>query len=506
MNILQTAQGLQQDVQNTVQKVVQFVDHAAQTGKAIHEVEDGIFQYLLVLGQQYLNLFLATVGKGDMGPTMAHDQGVWNRLPETHARRYVSIFGVFDLERFVYGTREGQKIEFVPLDNRLQLPENAYSYLLQDWSQGLCVESAFGQVSSTLQKIFNVTISVDGLERINTHMAQAAPIYREDRPKPVPESEGEIQVATADGKGVVMRRSAEDPAPPAHRSKGEKASQKRMAMVASVYSVDRYVRTAEEVVAALFRDPRVGKEEAAKRPEPKNKRVMASLAGVDEKAVPVSAIDIVHDWMCNELVERNREVGQWQRPMVYLYDGQESLWDACEEKLPAQGTGILDLLHVTPRLWQAAHVFHKEGSEEAEAFVRTRCLRVLQGRAEGVIRGFREMATKQGLSGAKKKTLTTVCNYLKKNLACMRYDEYLAAGYPIASGVIEGACRHLVKDRMERAGMHWTPRGAQSMLDVRAIHVEGEWKAFQRHRIDLETRKLYPHRELVEGSLFAMAA
>ena len=88
----------------------------------------------------------------------------------------------------------------------------------------------------------------------------------------------------------------------------------------------------------------------------------------------------------------------------------------------------------------------------------------------------------------------------------MRYAEYLAKGYPIASGVIEGACRHLVKDRMERAGMHWTPAGAQAMLDVRSTYVNGDWEAYQAYRIARETNRLYPHRQLVQGPEYCMAA
>src|SRR3954462_15789310 len=97
------------------------------------------------------------------------------------------------------------------------------------------------------------------------------------------------------------------------------------------------------------------------------------------------------------------------KPLGFLSDGQEALWDARAEWLPARAVGILDLLHVTPRLWQAAHVFYKEGSQEAEEFVRDRLLRVLQGKAEGVLRGMREMATKRGLAGAKKSAMTKVC-------------------------------------------------------------------------------------------------
>ena len=186
---------------------------------------------------------------------------------------------------------------------------------------------------------------------------------------------------------------------------------------------------------------------------------------------------------------------------VFLSDGQEALWEAREDWLPQRTVGILDLLHVTPRLWKAAHVFCKEGSQGAEEFVRARLLRVLQGKAAGVLRGFREMATKRGLTGSPRRALTEVCRYLEQNLPRMRYDEYLAAGYPIASGAVEGACRHLVKDRMERAGMHWTIPGAQAMLDVRSIYVSGHWEDYQAYRIERETERLYPERASINERL-----
>ena len=137
--------------------------------------------------------------------------------------------------------------------------------------------------------------------------------------------------------------------------------------------------------------------------------------------------------------------------------------------------------------------------------MRARLLRVLRGEVALVVRGLRVLGTRRGLRGSKQQALAKVCGYLEKNRERMRYDEYLAQGYPIASGVIEGACRHLVKDRMERAGMHWTPQGAQAMLDVRSTYVNGDWEEYQAFRIDRETNRLYPHRHLVEGTLYAMA-
>jgi hypothetical protein len=476
----------------------ELVQSAASNGLPIHEVERGLWQGLLLLGYGLLSQFLRLQGSGDMGESVTLPSGeVCPRLDDLHSRRYVSIFGPFQIARVVYGSREKQKIDFVPLDNRLQLPANDFSYVLQDWDQALCTEQAFGQVSTTIERMLGFKQSVASLEHMNQEMATDAIAFTINRPQP--EEEGTIVVASADQKGIVMRRQADDPAPKTHRSKGEKASQKRMATVAAVYTVDPYLRTPEEVVSALFRD---APEPTHDRPEPQQKEVWATLPPNDE---PGSGIDTAFAWITVQLALRGRA---WDKPLVFVADGQEALWDAWEETIPEGKSepvvNILDLLHVTPRLWQAAHVFHAEKSQAAEDFVRDRVLRVLQGKAAGVLRGLREMGTKHNLPSAKKKTLAGVCRYLEANLERMRYDEYLAAGYPIASGVIEGACRHLVKDRMERAGMHWTLPGAQAMLNVRSIHVNGLWDEYQTYRIHQETERLYPHRQLVEQG-FTMA-
>ena len=116
------------------------------------------------------------------------------------------------------------------------------------------------------------------------------------------------------------------------------------------------------------------------------------------------------------------------------------------------------------------------------------------------------MATKRSLSKAKQQKIEQVCKYFHRNRDRMRYDEYLAAGFPIASGVIEGACRHVVKDRMERSGMRWTIDGAQAMLDLRSTAINDQWSAFQTHRIKTETRRLYPDRRILQQFTWQLAA
>jgi hypothetical protein len=479
-----------------------FVHQAAAQGIPVHEVERGLWQQLLALGHTLLGQFFAALGTGDLGATVTLPTGqTCQRLEQLHSRRYVSVFGPFQLQRTVYGSRAGQKIDFVPLDHRLQLPASPFSYLLQDWDQALCVEQAFAPARSTVARMLGLRQSVDSLEGMNAQMATHVQHFRENRPRPDPATEGEVFVAGTDGKGVVLRRPADAPAPKAHRSKGEKASLKRMAIVGTCYSVDRFVRTPEQIVAALFRDDE--DQPRPPRPQPCHKRVWASLPQVDATGQLQPGQHFVYDWLLNELAERNPGLHQ---EVVYLHDGQESLWQARQDYLPwHNGTDILDLLHVTPRLWRAAHLFCAENSPQAERMVRAQVLRVLRGEVAQVVQALRRRGRRRGLRGAARRTLEQICGYLTKNQERMRYDEYLAKGYPIASGAIEGACRHLVKDRLERAGMHWTVAGAQAMLDVRSTFIHGDWEAYQQYRIERENQRLYPYRQLVEGPLFQLA-
>jgi hypothetical protein len=466
-----------------------------------HKVEENLWDVLLRVGNRGMQALFDSHGSGDLGPSLTLPNGdEVNRLEKRHMRQYVSIFGRFDLQRVAYGTRESQAIAFVPLDNRLQLPESDFSYLLQDWDQELAVEQAFGKVNQTIERMLRLKQHSDSLENMNRQMAQDTAAFRESLPAPPAAEEGQILVVTADAKGVVIRGQATPTLCGGERPAGSRANGKRMAAVGAVYSIDPYVRCPEEVVAALFRDANYT---PPPRPQPCCKRVWASLPQGEGKEH--SSIDMVFDWLLWEYVLRNPDS---RCPTVYLCDGQETLWQARHEYLPDKNaTEVLDLLHVTPRLWQAAKLFYGEKSPQVVPFVRQRLTQVLQGKVETVIRGLRRLASGQKLSVAKRKVLRRIYRYLHKNRQRMRYDEYLAKGYPIASGVIEGACRHVVKDRMERAGMHWTVAGAQAMLDVRSVSVSGQWQAFQQHRIERATERLYPYRQLVAGgAFFTMAA
>lgn len=466
------------------------LQEAAKRGDSIDHIEKELWHELLNLGRLMMQEYVDQQGSGDLGPTLNDEGKTLRRLDTLYEKRYVSVFGEISILRTVYGTRESQKHEVVPLDIRLNLPESDFSFLLQDWSQTFCVQGSYKQSCQTIERILRIGQSVRSLEHMNSAMAQDVEAFRDSQPAAAAEEEGSILVLTADGKGVPMRRDT----PPkefesgGRRKKGEKANKKRMACVGATYTINPFPRQAEDVVNDLFR-----KEQNEKRPEPLHKQMRAELTR-NVEGEEVNGKDRIFSWFVEEMQTRNAD---GEKAVVCLMDGERALWKKAET-YEVDTICILDLYHVMERLWSAAYCFFSEGSEEAEAFVTERLTRLLKGQVGRIIGGLKQMGTKHHLRGSKKKQLEAVITYLENNRNYMQYDYYLDFGYPIGSGVVEGACRHLVKDRMEGAGMRWRTEGAQSMLDLRAVFLNGDWNDFQEHRIQQNGHKLYPHREIIQ--------
>ena len=458
---------------------------AAENGIPIDQIEKELWSGLMNLGRIMLEETIDRQGTGDLGPTIEPDGKTLRRLDTQYEKRYVSVFGEIMINRTVYGTRESQKHEVVPLDARLNLPESDFSFLLQEWSQAFCVQNSYQQSSQTLERILGIGQSVRSLEYMNGAMAQEVEAFRWAQPTPAAEEEGSILVLTADGKGVPMRR--EETVEPGRRKRGEKANKKRQACVGAVYTIDPFPRQAEDVVNEIFRN-----EQSANRPVPRHKQMRAELTR-EMEGEESNGKDRIFQWFAEELNIRN---AAGNKAVVCLMDGERALWKKAEA-YEVDTVCIIDIYHVMERLWSAAYCFVPEGSEEAETFVKLRLTRLLEGQVGRVIGGLRQMGTKRGLRGAKKKQLERVIAYLENNREYMRYDYHLAFGYPIGIGVVEGACRHLVKDRMEGTGMRWRTEGAQAMLDLRAVFLNDDWEAFQDHRIQENVHKLYPYRERI---------
>ena len=467
--------------QNEFDALLGWIGQADEEGLRIDQVERGLFSRLLAIGFVLLEAFVAKFGRGDAGETARREGRTLRRSRDSHSRRYLSIFGELMIQRFVYAIRPKQKIEHVPVDEQLGLPQGECSYVLEDWLQKLCVKDSFDEGVQTLHDWLGVKLNVRSAEASNRRMAKHAESYRESQPHPPSEEEGEIIVLAGDGKGVPMRRPLQQRIDRSkRRGKGEKKNKKQMAYVGAVYTIDRYRRTSDDVVDEVHRE-----ECAADRPQPQHKRVWVEMTGQRDDA-PANGKTRLFAQLGVEVEQRDTDQN---KPIVCLMDGERALWAAMRQWLPERTVGILDLYHVIEYLWKAAHCFHAEKSDAAEDFVTARLRMLLDGKVGYLIGGLqRKLAS---LCGAKRKRLLAVIGYLENNRSHMRYDEYLAAGYPIGSGVIEGACRHVVKDRMELSGMRWTVDGAQAMLYLRSIYLNGDWKEFDEHRIQTEQNTLY---------------
>ena len=452
----------------------------------IDEVERELFGRLLAIGLVLLRAFVARFGRGDAGAKIEHQHRQLRRSTKPQRRRYVSIFGPLTLSRFVYARRPKQKIEHVPLDAQLGLPASEFSYVLQDWQQRLCLKESFGEAVGSLFALLGIKVSVRSAEAMNRQMAQFAPGYRPQQESPPRDEEGQLLVVAADGKGGPMRRPLEERIRSSkRRGKGEKKNKKQMAYVGAVYTIDRFRRTSQDVIDDLAR-----KQRAVDRPLPQHKHVYAEMTlPAPDPASPGDEPQGKPRLFAQLAAEVQRRRAGTRKPVICLMDGERALWEAQREHLPPQTVGILDLYHVLERLWTAAHCFHGEGTTVAERFVNERLQMLLDGRVGYLIGGLRRMAKR--LRGEKRRRLLTVIGYLANNRSNMRYDEYLAEGYPIGSGVAEGACRHVVKDRLEQTGMRWTVEGAQAILHLRAIYLNGDWDAFLNHRIQTEQKALY---------------
>jgi hypothetical protein len=469
--------------QRQLQAMEVFVEQAAQEEQRIDQVERELFGRLLNLGHTLLSSFVSAQGDGDAGAQIATGDGrTIRRLKDKHVRRYLSIFGELLLRRRVYAEREKQQIERVPLDERLGLPEGEFSYVLEDWLQRLCLKESFHEAVTDLREWLGVAPSERATEQMNQRMAERAEAFGMQHSAPPPDEEAEILVATADGKGVPMRRPLEERVRRGpRRTKGEKAHRKQMAYVGGVYTIDRFRRTADEVLDEVAR-----RERASDRPVPQHKQVWAEMTRIEE-GQSCTGRERLFVEMAIAAHGRDRTRA---KTLVCLMDGEAALWDVQREWLP-RAVGILDLFHVLERLWQVAHVFHREGSHAAEQFVAHHLRLLLEGKVGYVIGRFKRLRDAQALRGSQRRTVTAAIGYYQNNRQHMRYDEYLAAGYPIGSGVAEGACRHVVKDRLEQTGMRWTAAGAQAMLHLRAIYLNGHWNQFVKYRIENEQATLY---------------
>jgi hypothetical protein len=423
-----------------------------------------------------LQAHLDTRGDGDVGEAIIVEDAeglVLLSHKRVHTRCVVSLFGELRHTRVGYGARGHRS--FHPLDAELGLPSRCYSYEFQRRLVKAAVRGPFDEAVALMAETTGVAVPKRSAERILIDAADDFEDFYASRAAKAPQRD-EIVVGAIDCKGIPMVKP-DGATKVARRTKGQKINKKKMATVAAVFSQAPRVRSAADVITSLFGEATAPAGQHRQRPA--NKRVWASLtAGKDSFIADVRA-------------EMDRRDPERDHTWVIVTDGERALQRRVTTTFEGV-TLVLDLLHVTEKLWKAAHALHPEGSPEATAFVRQRAERILTGGVSQVVKGLRQIVTKRHLTGNKAAALRGVADYFYANRYRMRYHTYLANGWPIASGSVEGACKTLVRDRFERSGMRWCTQGAEPMLKMRATYLSGDFDQYWNFHVSQDQQRLYP--------------
>ena len=461
-------------VRQGLERMLDSVDQSLADGHRLDEIEPGMFAEAMSLGRRLLQGAVDDLVRQVERSTPERIERA--DLPDLirvrkRPRRLVTVFGELQIGGPGYAVREKQKVEHAPVDQQLGLPEGEFSYLFQNWCGQFFVRNAYGDASTSLVDLLRVKVSVDSLESMNLRMATDVEAFREQQPAPPAKEEGELLVLSADATGVPM----------AHRG-----GQMQMAYIGAAYTVDRFVRTPEDVLDEVLR-----KQSSKGRPRPQFKRLYADMTrpSADDSDVTLDGRVGVFSWLAHERQTRATS-GSQRRPVICLMDGEHRLWERKEQLLGEDVVEILDFWHFLERLRDVSRLLC-DTEASAEAFVKERLTRVLNGDLGRVIGGLRQMLSKRRLSKKSKTTIQSAITYFENNRSRMRYGEYLREGYPIASGIIEGSCRLVVEDRLDRTGMRWSLDGALAMLANRTTSLSDDWNDYQTFRITREQNRLY---------------
>jgi len=464
-----------------VNELFEFIRNNAGEMDA-YTMEQGIFSRIMAIGLSAMKGYFAEKGTGDIGDVLELEDGTILRKEKRFLwKNYFSVFGKFGVPRACY--RASGVDGVMPLDAQANLPERSYSYLLQEWMDLLSIRDSFGEASFTLAKLLGPGISPSRFEVVNQESANSYDAFYEKKEAPAPESEGQINVIGFDGKGVPVIKS-EAAKIQSRPGKGEKRQKKKEAIVGVNYTIDPKVRTATEVAENLVYPEKAKKEEEERKKPPEvraqNPRRMASL----ERSKKDVMVEIIED--------AKRRDPEGNKPFVAVMDGALALWNLLSLLLVGVNwVGILDIIHVVEYLWKVANAIYGERSIEGKKWVYDHLVAILQGRVEAVIEGMKQTMNKSKLKASQKKALQNTIKYFENHREWMHYDEYLAAGYPIGSGVVESTCGHTVKSRMEGTGRRWSIKGAESTLLLRSVYTSTDWDAYWRAHQNLEQQRLY---------------
>ena len=381
-----------------------------------------------------------------------------------HERDLHTVLGEVQVTRLAYRAVGSENL--YPADAQLNLPASRHSHGIRRLAALESPRGSFEDAQAAIVRQTGQQIGTRQLRELTLSAAQDVAAFYAQRERTAPE-EKDLLVLSCDAKGVVMRPEAlrEPTRTQAHSasgklktrlSKGEKSNRKRMAEIVTVYELTPEPRTAADILP----DPDNPPPSATPRPKAKNKWLAASVTD-DARAV-----------IAGMLNEADRRDPDHKRRWVALVDGNNHQIDRIKteaRKRKVKVPIVVDFIHVLEYLWSGCWCFFEEGDPAAERWVHEKARAVLEGKAGIVAAAIRRKATRLALEPNKRQAADRCADYLLAKQPYLDYPTALQNGWPIATGVIEGACRHLVKDRMDITGARWGLAGAEAILTLRAL-------------------------------------
>ncbi len=455
--------------------IVNFLD-----SKEIHSMKlSGLEQELEKRGRELMRILLQEhldkMSHSSCDQPVCGFDGTDRPNARPHDRKIETVFGTVTTKRDGYGSKGVASLH--PLDAKLNIPPERYSHELRRRVAENAAKSSFDETVETINKTTSGHIPKRQIEELTQRAALDFDAFYETRqynPLNVADT-GPILVITTDGKGVVMheqdlrehtRKAAQNRKPQmgTRLSKGEKKNAKRMATVAAVYTTNPLQREPQDLIPG-----NTHKLDKEKSPRPEQKRVWASLEKTAEEVIGSAFKEAFH-----------RDPSM-EKHWVALVDGENQQLRILGNMAKQQGvdlTIIVDIIHVIEYLWKAGRAFHPKSGTELEKWVHHRLLRILEGKAGLTAGGMRRSATLRKLSDKQREPVDKCATYLKNKAPYLKYDRYLNQGLPIATGVIEGACRHLVKDRLDITGAKWRLTSAEAVLRLRALRSSNDFDEY----------------------------
>ena len=404
------------------------------------------------------------------------------RAERGHAVSLSTVFGPVTASRIAYRAPRAPNVH--PADELLGLPAGKHSQGLAKMTASAAAAGALAAACAQVRARTGCKLGTRQAQQLARAAAAGFDGFYASRRPPPGAGDGQVLVISCDGKGVRVRpgslrsRAAAlarkaCPKQDGRLSCGEVRTRRRMAAVAAVYDLTPVPRTAADILGPGPRPP---------GPKAENKWLVASIAE-DTAAVIAAAF-----------AEAGRRDPHRQRTWIALTDGNKDQIARIKAEAAARGiaiTIICDLIHVTEYLWDAAWAFFPPASPDAGPWVRDQLAAILDGRAAGVAAALRQAAA--GLGKTRRAAAEKTAAYLDAKAPHLDYPAALAAGWPIATGVIEGACRHLVKDRMDITGARWGVQTAEAILQLRALHANGDFEDYWTWHLQREHERNYPH-------------